>query len=99
VFQNHAVSICEGHDGSFISEGEAHYICAILNAPIVEEYVLNSSDSRSFKIRPPVKIPKYDETNITHSELSGLSKGAHRDPSNIKEILDNINTLYLRILK
>ena len=83
VFQNHAVSICEGLDGNFISEDEAHYICAILNAPIVEEYILNSSDLRSFKIRPPVKIPKYDETNIMHSELSELSKSAHRDPTNI----------------
>jgi len=46
VFQNHAVSICERPDGSYISEDEAHYICAILNTPIVESYVLLTSDNR-----------------------------------------------------
>lgn len=35
VFQSHAVSMCERQSGGFITDDEAHYICAILNAPIV----------------------------------------------------------------
>ncbi len=54
VFQNHAVSICECASGDFITLEEAHYICAILNAPIVRAFIMRSSDSRSFKIRPPI---------------------------------------------
>lgn len=53
-FQNHAVTICEDSEGNFISLNEAHYICGILNTPIASEYIINSSDSRSFPIRPRI---------------------------------------------
>lgn len=52
VFQNHAVSISEREDGNLITSNEAHFVCAILNAPITNDFIINSSDSRSFKIRP-----------------------------------------------
>lgn len=55
-FQNHAVTICEDSEGNFISLNEAHYICGILNTPIASEYIINSSDSRSFPIRPRIYI-------------------------------------------
>lgn len=99
VFQNHAGSICEDKDNNFITEDEAHYVCAVLNAPIVEKYILQSSDSRSFKIRPPVRIPKYDENNETHKQLSLLSKEAHLKPDKIEEIREQINDLYLDMLR
>lgn len=76
-FQNHAVTISQDGDGNFISLEEAHYICAILNAPVTKSYILNSSDSRSFKINPPVFIPKFDPNNLLHVELSDLSIQAH----------------------
>lgn len=99
LFQNHAVSICEDRDGRFISEDEAHYLCAILNAPIVEKYIIQSSDSRSFKIRPPVKIPKYDRENKIHKKLSELSRKAHAQPDHIDGILEEIEKLYLQMLE
>jgi len=68
-------------------------------SPIVEKYILQSSDSRSFKIRPPVRIPKYDENNETHIQLSLLSKKAYETPENIKKIREQINNLYLDMLK
>lgn len=98
LFQNHAASICEDTSNRFITEEEAHYICAILNAPIVEEYIMQSSDSRSFKIRPPVKIPKYDKDNKMHNQLSSLSKEAHLHPEKVKMIRGKINNLYLKML-
>ena len=37
-FQNHAVTITQDNDGNYISLEEAHYICAILNAPLTKLY-------------------------------------------------------------
>ncbi|MFD1363150.1 Eco57I restriction-modification methylase domain-containing protein [Lentibacillus salinarum] len=101
LFQNHAVSICEREDGSFITEEEAHYICAILNAPITKDYVMNSSDSRSFKIRPPVKLPLYEQDNPVHKKLSSLSKKAHKnwnDELMMNEIDKQLDKFYLEAL-
>ncbi|RZK26352.1 MAG: hypothetical protein EOO43_03070, partial [Flavobacterium sp.] len=77
LFQNHAVSISQNSNGDFITLDEAHYICAILNAPISAKFLLKSSDSRSFKIRVPINIPTYDTSNVIHLELCAISKTAH----------------------
>lgn len=82
LFQNHAVSISQRQDGKFITLDEAHYICAIFNSSITGEYILKSSDSRTFKIRPPINVPLYDEGNKKHRELSELSKKAHEAKAN-----------------
>jgi hypothetical protein len=99
LFQNHAASICEDKNNNFITEDEAHYVCAILNAPMVEKYILESSDARSFKIRPPIKIPKYDENNEKHKKLAQLSRKAHLNPINISEIRKQIEEVYLTMLE
>lgn len=97
VFQNHAASMCERKDGSgYIEVDEAHYICAIMNAPIVEEFIYASSDGRSFKIRPPIYIPKFDKNNEYHRKLSNLSKEAH-ESSDIYISLKQINDIYLEL--
>lgn len=77
VFQNHAVTICERPDGSFISAQEAHYICAVLNSTLVTRFVLSSADSRSFRVRVPVNIPLFDSGNDVHTELADASVNAH----------------------
>jgi hypothetical protein len=100
VFQNHAVSISQREDGTFISLAEAHYICAILNAPTVKLYMEKSSDSRSFKIRPPINIPVYDSKTRCHKQLSDLSKLAHKNKkvgSSIEEILKKIDLLIVKL--
>jgi hypothetical protein len=102
LFQNHAVSICEDVDGNFISLDEAHFICGIMNTPVAFDYVLKSSDSRSFPIRPRIYIPKYDENNPIHIEISTLSKEAHQkndSVSDIDKILARLNQLYLILTK
>lgn len=97
LFQNHAVSICERADTSeYITEDEAHYICAILNAPIVEKFIYSTADMRSFKIRPPVFIPRYDSKNKVHTKLSELSKLAHSKGITDK-LLADIDLLYMKI--
>jgi hypothetical protein len=104
IFQNHAVSISQRSDGKYISNDEAHYICAIMNSPTVEAYIINSSDSRTFPIRPRFKIPEFDAKNKNHSELSTLSKKAHalsddEYDKKVLDILDEIDEVYLRLLK
>lgn len=98
LFQNHAVSICERADKTgYITKDEAHYVCAVLNAPTVERFIYASSDSRSFKIRPPVYVPKYDRQDPAHISLSKLSKLAHESSSNIAPILIKIDEIYKTI--
>ena len=102
AFQNHCVSICERKDGSFIKKDEAHYICAILNSHIVEDYILATSDKRTFKIRVPVKIERYDNKNKIHKSLSKLSQRAHKlykDDKAIEAIRFEIDRLYVESLK
>ena len=89
-FQNHAVSISQTVSGRYITLDEAHYICAILNSPIVTKYVLNSSDSRTFKIDLDINIPEFDSGNVIHARLSELSVSAHTNFAN-KEIMDGID--------
>lgn len=101
VFQNHAVSICEDLDGNFISYDEAHFICGVINVPIVAQYMLTLSDSRSFPIRPRIYIPKYDGQNDLHKYISELSKKAHKNYNNaeiINDILNELNKTYMKIL-
>lgn len=100
-FQNHAVSISQYGDSRFITEDEAHYLCSILNAPIVDDYIKSSSDSRSFKVRPPVYIPEFDNRNSHHIELANLSREAHKhyDRPCLRDILEQINYHYLEICR
>ena len=102
VFQNHAVSISQDVNGNYISLDEAHYICAILNAPIVAKYIINSSDSRTFKVRPPVQIPKFCASNPIHLKLAKLSMRAHKnyDNSQVMATIDSeLNSLYINLVK
>lgn len=99
VFQNHAVSICERGSGEFITPDEAHYICAIFNASIVEKFIRASSDKRSFKIRPPVYVPLFDLSDKRHLQLSELSKSAHSTPNDMQSILSEIEEIYLSICR
>lgn len=97
LFQNHAVSICERSDGTFIDPAEAHYVCAILNSPTVSAFISASSDNRSFKIRPPVKLGQFDPSNKDHVRLSELSREAHNDHSDLDRVRADIDSVYLQL--
>ncbi len=99
LFQNHSVSISERPDRSFITEDEAHYICAILNTHIVERFVWASSDNRSFKIRLQLYIPIYNQNNEKHKKLSTLSKLAHTDSTVIDDVRRKAEEIYLALCK
>lgn len=92
-FQSHAVYISQNINGDFITLEEAHFICAIFNAPITAQFITNSSDDRSYKVRPPIFIPKFDNNNKYHKELSDLSIKAHK----LFDNKDEIKTIDLRL--
>lgn len=100
-FQNHCVSICENSNKEFITEDEAHYICAILNSHVVEKFIYATSDKRTFKIRLPFKVMQFDRENEIHLQLMKLSKKAHNeynDIESVENIRNEIDMLYLRTL-
>ena len=99
VFQNHAVSMCERNTGEFISAQEAHYICAILNIPIVKRFIHLSSDERSFKIRPPVYIPFFNSDDFQHRTLADLSRQAHTQPAHVEELQEKMQSIYIEMCK
>lgn len=98
VFQNHAVSMCERQTGGeFVTEDEAHFICAILNTPIVERFIYAASDNRSFKIRPPVFVPLYDPEDDRHVNLVALSREAHLRPERRDALRTQSEGIYLTL--
>lgn len=100
LFQNHAVSICErSGKAGIIDENEAHFVCAILNTPIVEQFVQASSDMRSFKIRPQIHVPLYDESNRIHKALSEISIEAHANIDAIPFLREKAQLLYLQLCR
>lgn len=102
LFQNHAVSICEDVDGNYISFDEAHYICGIMNSSVVYDYMMQSSDSRSFPIRPRIIILKFNKNDKNHMAIVKLSKEAHKhydDQPKIDKIKEELSKCYLKTLK
>lgn len=97
AFLSHVVSMCEREDRTFIDVDEAHYICAIINTPIVERMVLSMSGNRSFKVRPPVFIPRFDSLDGRHAGLSASSKKAHEEPEYRDNSRVEAEKLYLSI--
>ncbi len=97
VFQSHAVSMCERQSGGHITEEEAHYICAILNVPLVERFISGTSDLRSYKVRPPIFVPLFDPEDERHTNLAALSREAHKHPERADDLRSEIENIYLTI--
>ena len=99
VFQNHAVSMCERTDGGNVTVDEAHYVCAILNTPIVERFLNATSDERSYKVRPPVFVPLFNPKASDHRALVAGSKDAHANPEQVESLRVKMGRHYLRICR
>ena len=63
------------------NKDEAHYLCAILNSEIVDDFIKSfSSAGRGFgtpSIMNEFAIPRFDNSNETHKQLAELSEKAH----------------------
>ena len=79
-------------------EGEAHYLCAILNSKIatdiIEGYTLELQ--RGIDILDFIRIPKFDSTCELHLKLESLSKKAHEvfmNKEQLTQIENEVNGL------
>lgn len=76
------------------SRDEAHYLCAVLNSDLVNDYIRSfSSGGRGFgapSVMQNLRIPQYDASNVVHRKLMELSEEAHRLVEHGKPI-DNID--------
>ncbi|MDZ5759863.1 hypothetical protein RAK27_14470 [Carnobacterium maltaromaticum] len=93
----HAPYISKTKKGRDIQEDEAHYVCAILNSPVVESYMLSTFSTRSISIDLKIKIPIYDKTNVLHKKLSALSKAITNGTLKLDDGLKQINKVYLSL--
>jgi SAM-dependent methyltransferase len=63
------------------NEGEAHYLCAVMNSKLVREFIKSySSAGRGFgtpSVMNHVGIPKFNPKNKLHQKLAQLSKTLH----------------------
>lgn len=95
------------------SEEEAHFLCALMNSHLVEEFVdAYVSWFKSGHILENIAIPKYEESNLWHKKMSILSQEAHEIATSIytaeelneeltdklKEIEEEIDDVALKIL-
>lgn len=83
---------------------EAHYLCAVLNSDVVDNYIRSfSSGGRGFGAPSVVQnlaIPLFAPDNKLHQKLAGLSQEAHQEVAHdrdIEKIEDNINEAVRRL--
>lgn len=101
IFQNHAVTITQRPNGSFISLNEAYYIAGIYNCNIVTNFINDSFDSRSMPVTPRFQIPLYDGSNTIQIKISKLAKEAtnnYKNKNAVNNIKNKISYLYIKLL-
>ncbi|MNS78518.1 hypothetical protein D3C72_1121350 [compost metagenome] len=63
------------------SEDEAHYLCALLNAPLIKRAYQRMSSQIGRPSRLPFALPPYDAARFTHRALAAVSRAAHAQPA------------------
>jgi len=83
---------------------EAHYLCAILNSDIINDFIKSfSSAGRGFgapSVMSNLAIPKFDADNKIHKRLMKLSEDAHglvQKGKSVEEIEKEINDLVRKL--
>jgi len=86
------------------NKDEAHYVCAILNSEIVNDFIKSfSSAGRGFgapSIMNNFAIPCFNNSNETHKQLAELSEKAHnlvKRGKSTEDIEKQINTVVKRL--
>ncbi|MBU8711118.1 N-6 DNA methylase [Brevibacillus parabrevis] len=82
------------------SESEAHFLCALLNAPQIEEFVMGYVETTQIgtHVTEYLNLPKFDESNDYHQELSQLSLNAHHDNNLVQSTREKISRLLHKII-
>lgn len=84
-------------------KSEAHYLCAILNSELVNDFISSfSAAGRGFgtpSVMENLAIPKFDEKNKIHKKLSELSEEAHEKVKRNADITDIQNEINSEVKK
>ncbi|MGL5349568.1 MAG: Eco57I restriction-modification methylase domain-containing protein [Cetobacterium sp.] len=85
---------------------EAHYVCGILNAPIVREIIDGYAVSlnRGTDVLKYLAIPKYDANNKLHNDIYLISFEIHElikeeNQTNIEELEKKLDILVMKLFK
>lgn len=86
------------------NKDEAHYLCAILNSEIVNDFIKSfSSAGRGFgapSIMNNLAVPRFNDSNKTHNKLAELSERAHsfvKKGKDIQNIQKEINSVVKKL--
>ncbi|MBU0894807.1 MAG: hypothetical protein KKF48_05420 [Nanoarchaeota archaeon] len=96
ICAKHCPYISQDKKGRNISEDEAHYLCGILNVPIVGHYFKATYSTRSYSINFNIKMPLYNKNNPYHKKIMELSKEATKNKVTDK-ILNDLQENYLKL--
>ncbi|RHZ37688.1 Eco57I restriction-modification methylase domain-containing protein [endosymbiont GvMRE of Glomus versiforme] len=101
LFDSHIKYISRDKEDNFISQDEAYYITAILNAPVVKNFIEATNVARNYSFdNLSIFCPKYDEKN----KLSLALKNITYQVIELKKDFDfslrkKLNNLYLQFCK
>ncbi len=79
---------------------EAEYLCAFLNAPAVEQFVLGYVETTQIgtHITDYIKIPKFDSSNADHVSLADISVKIMNDDLSVEEGRRMIDQILYQVL-
>lgn len=82
------------------NEDEAHYLCAFLNAPQVEEFVFGYAENTQIgtHVTEYLNIPQYNENQKQHRMLVDISKQAHTGAISVVDARSRIEGLIEALL-
>jgi hypothetical protein len=78
------------------SEDEAHYLCALLNAPLIKRAYQRMSSQIGRPSRLPFALPPYDAERFTHRALAAVSRAAHAEPVGAERVNSLLDWLLAR---
>ncbi|MFP5504531.1 MAG: hypothetical protein ACLGIN_18755, partial [Candidatus Sericytochromatia bacterium] len=80
-------------------EAEAHYLCALLNAPWIRRAYARMSSQIGRPSRLPFRLPPFDEGSFTHRALAAVSRAAHGQPETADRFDRLLNWLLERAMR
>ena len=101
LFDSHIKYISQDKKGNFISQNEAYYITAILNAPIVKRFIEATNVERNYSFdKLSIFLPKYDEGNRLSLSLKNIAYQVIELKKEFDPLLaQKLNNLYLQFCR
>lgn len=101
LLEGHVKYITQDKDGNFISQDEAYYITAVLNAPIVKKFMETTNSPRNYSFKNiSICLPKYDENNTLHLNLRNITYQIIELEKEVNEsVMEKLNDFYFQLCR